>query len=442
MNLFPEAPYDVDVAVIGGGPAGMSAAVRCRWVKSYRSLPCSVVVFEPGTLGGLAGWRTCSITGPGYRYLGDGLIQRIQTDFERYRIPVLAERVVSLQQDGRLFTLQTAAGTTVRALSVVIATGMRALANERRFLGRGLFVTYMGYAYFPKLMERVAEAGGGGVVVFGNRKSEHLAEVASRLATPESSLTWVLDEPEEVPLPDLPGQVRRGALHGVLGEGDDEAGFDVGTAESPAVPDYERSAVFGVQGVEWREENGTIHTTSCSAVLLDYNAWETRTRRRWDQIGLADNDDGFVRIDQWCGTPTPGVFAAGDITGRYRSTAMALGDGVNAGLSAVRYTYRLKFGDEPNLFAYHSQDRPLRSNEADLPCVPDDSWVVPIGHDNALQSIARTHHLDPKDVPLEHAISVTTLIERCGADRPRAKALLEAWMDAKVIAIHRVEVPQ
>ena len=125
MRRFPEAPYDVDVAVIGGGPAGMSAAVRCRWVKSYRSLPCSVAVFEPGPLGGLAGWRTCSITGPGYRYLGDGLIQRIKTDFERYQIPVVHERVVSLKHDGQLFTLETEAGTAVRALSVIIATGMR-----------------------------------------------------------------------------------------------------------------------------------------------------------------------------------------------------------------------------------------------------------------------------------------------------------------------------
>ena len=145
MKLFPAAPYDVDVAIIGGGPAGMSAAVRCRWVKSYRSLPCSVAVFEPGTLGGLAGWRTCSITGPGYRYLGDGLIQRIATDFERYRIPVVSERVVSLHRGDGLFILETDAGTRVRALSVIVATGMRALANERHFLGRGLFVTYMGY---------------------------------------------------------------------------------------------------------------------------------------------------------------------------------------------------------------------------------------------------------------------------------------------------------
>ena len=125
----------------------------------------------------------CSITGPGYRYLGDGLIQRIATDFERYRIPVVLERVVSLHGDNGLFILETDAGTRVRALSVIVATGMRALANERHFLGRGLFVTYMGYEYFPKLIDRVAEAGRDGVVVFGNHKSAHLAEVAKGLET-------------------------------------------------------------------------------------------------------------------------------------------------------------------------------------------------------------------------------------------------------------------
>ena len=438
MSLFPAAPYDVDVAIVGGGPAGMSAAVRCRWVKSYRSLPCSVVVFEPGTLGGLAGWRTCSITGPGYRYLGDGLIQRINTDFERYRIPVVPERVVSITRSDGLFLLRTNTGTTMRALSVIIATGMRALANERHFLGRGLFVTYMGYEYFPKLIERVAEAGEGGVVVFGNRKSAHLAEVASRLAESTPSLTWILDEPEDNPLPDLPGRVLRGALHSVQGEGDDTAGFDAGTPDSPSVPDYEQSAVAGVQGVQWRDETGSIHTESCSAILLDYNAWETQTRREWDDIGLADGEDGFVQIDQYCGTSTPGVFAAGDITGRYRSTAMALGDGVNSGLSAVRYTYRSKFGTEPNLFAYQSQDRPLCDDESDLPEIPEDSWVVPIGHERALSAIASAHNVSPDVAQFASAITVSDLTERCGFGPAQTRSLLEAWMDAKLIAIHRM----
>ena len=134
MKLYPQAPYDVDVAVIGGGPAGMSAAVRCRWVKSYRSLSSSVVVFEPGPLGGLAGWRTCSITGPGYRYLGDGLVQRIITDFDRYEIPVVKQAVVEVKSKNGLFEVTTSAGLVVRALSVIVATGMRQLSSCYRVI--------------------------------------------------------------------------------------------------------------------------------------------------------------------------------------------------------------------------------------------------------------------------------------------------------------------
>ena len=433
----PTAPYDVDVAVIGGGPAGMSAAVRCRWVKSYRSLPCSVVVFEPGPLGGLAGWRTCSITGPGYRYVGDGLIQRIQTDFDRYEIPVVCERVQTVSKVGSLFRIDTTAGRSVRALSVVVATGMRPLANERHFLGRGLFVTYMGYEYFPKLMARVAQAGAnGGVVVFGNRKSVNLAGLVDPLVQTRSGVTWVLDEPADVPLPDLPGTVVRGALHAVEGSGDSEAGFGAGDAADPTIPDFESEAKNGVDGVTIEDEAGVLRRLDCSAILLDYNAWESHTRRDWDTLNLSDNGEGFLTIDSWCATSVDGVFAAGDITGRYRSTAMALGDGVNAGFSAVRYTHRRKFGREPNLFAYASADRILEGSERDLPDVPHDAWIVPLVDGVHLRSIARSRLPDGGDLLVDRAVKVSDLAAQVSGDDSVVTGLIESWLDAKMVAVH------
>lgn len=431
----PHAPYDVDVAIVGGGPAGMSAAVRCRWVKSYRSLPCSVAVFEPGPLGGLAGWRTCSITGPGYRYLGDGLVRRIETDFERYSIPVVPERVTRIQKRDGLFWLETANGTEVRALSVIVATGMRPLANERDFLGRGLFVTYMGYEYFPKLFGRVAAAGEGGIVVFGNAKSVNLAGLAGPLLEQAPNLLWVLDEPPGVELPEMPGTVVRGSLVSVSGEGSSEAGFDAGDASDPSVPDFESEAVAGVSGVRWRDEFGAETSTACSAILLDYNAWETRTKRDWDSLGTADNGQGFVTVDQWCATSIEGVFAAGDITGRYRSTAMALGDGVNAGFSAIRFTQRRKFNREPNLFAYQSADRPIGLDERDLPEVPADAALVPVAPKNSLLGVARAHKMESMVPKVLAGASIASLVSS-GGEESMVRTLVEAWMDAKMLAIH------
>ena len=131
-----------------------------------------------------------------------------------------------------------------------------------------------------------------------------------------------------------------------------------------------------------------------------------------------------------------GVFAAGDITGRYRSTAMALGDGVNAGFSAVRYTHRRKFGGEPNLFAYLSADRALDGSERDLPVVPEDAWLVPLVASEHLQSIAASRRPSGLSLALDCAVHVNALLAHLGGDRAAANALIEAWLDAKMVAVH------
>jgi len=79
-------------------------------------------------------------------------------------------------------------------------------------------------------------------------------------------------------------------------------------------------------------------------------------------------------------TSEPGVFAAGDITGRYASTLVALGDGVAAGLSAYAYAFTRKFGEEPKLFAYTATDEALPVRPTDLPLIPEDAVPVVLTH--------------------------------------------------------------
>ena len=48
-------------------------------------------------------------------------------------------------------------------------------------------------------------------------------------------------------------------------------------------------------------------------------------------------DDGYIRVDRAMATSIPGVFAAGDCTGKPLQVAKAVGEGHVAGLSACEY---------------------------------------------------------------------------------------------------------
>ena len=118
------APYDYDVAVIGAGPAGMTAAIRTRWVKSYKAVPCSTVIFDKAGLGGLAKWRSCMLTGPSFHLMGADVVGRFRKDIEDLEIPLIPSRVINLEMDGAIKIIHTDAGETIRTLAVIIATGL------------------------------------------------------------------------------------------------------------------------------------------------------------------------------------------------------------------------------------------------------------------------------------------------------------------------------
>ena len=228
-----------------------------------------------------------------------------------------------------------ASGRELRSLAVVLATGFRPLANESEYYLRGVRITFKGYEHFPRLLRSCAkDAAGRGLIVVGNEKTAHLQTLLNAHTQGAGEVT-LLD---------------KGELLEVIGE-------------------------TRVEGARIRDPLGE-RTLSCGAILMDYNAFELTPSLDVAGVQPDCDDRGFISIDGLMRTSEPGIFAAGDITGRYASTLVALGDGVAAGLSAYSYAFERKFGIAPKLFAYAAVDEVLPENPVDLPELPADAVPV------------------------------------------------------------------
>jgi len=328
--------YDHDVIVVGAGPAGLSAAIRARWVKRYKSVACSTLVIENSSPGGLAAWHGCMFTGPSWKLEPGDILTRLLRDMRRLYIPVHRSCVTRMELDGDIKTVHTADGRSFRALAVIIAAGIKVLVNEKDYLGKGLDVTSMGYEYIvDQLKKFLAKPAREKLVITGSCGLHALIPLARELNTTGRQLLFVMEDP---------GRDSRDVLH----------------ARIEAFLGHNR-----LEALRVRTAGGT-KDIACSRVLLDFNSYELSPVRRCTMEGLRPSR--FVKVDQDMQTGLPGVFAAGDVTaGGYNSFSRAVGQGIAAGLSAYRHVFCRKFGSEPPLFAYRPSDIVLSVDFRELP---------------------------------------------------------------------------
>jgi NADH-dependent peroxiredoxin subunit F len=296
-----------DVAVVGGGPAGITAAMYA----ARKNLSTILIAMD---LGGQVGITHLVTNYPGLPVVeGPELVRLMFEQAYMYGLErLLGERVDNIRVDGRAKVLELASGKEVKARSVILASGAEKrrleIPGESEFAGRG--VVYCSTCDGPFYRDKTIAIVGGGssaleaaVEMSGIAKKVH---VVSR--GPWSGEEWLRDKAGSAPgvrplVGYEPVEIRGGE-----------------TVEQLVIRDVEtrKQRTLVVDGVFIE-----VGLSPNSGLVLDL----ARTNRR-----------GEVIVDEWGDTGVRGVFAAGDVTAtKPKQIVIAAGEGAKAALAAFDY---------------------------------------------------------------------------------------------------------
>ncbi len=300
-----------DAIVIGGGPAGLTASLYLARA-GYK-----VLLLEKYILGGLMAEAVEVENYPGILepVRGLELAKRMAEQVKKAGVEIHegeAAEKISLQDEDKLVETGRA---LYRTKALILATGAEKkkldVSGEQEFLGRG--VSYCAVCDGPLFRGRkVAVIGGGNTAV-----SE--AIYLSRIA-------------QEVYLIHRRDKLRADAI------------LQKRLFETENVKVVWNTVVKEIVGEKFVKglkllRNGSEEFLEVSGVFIAIG--EKPRVELAQQIGIQVNENGGIAVN-WKNLETaiPGVYAAGDCTGRGFQIAVAIGDGALAALSAINYLKR------------------------------------------------------------------------------------------------------
>lgn len=312
-RLSGKQPYEV--LVVGGGPAGASAAVY----SARKGIRTGLVAqrFGGQLLDTMAIENFVSVP---YTE-GPKLAASLEEHVGEYAVDVMKSQqvaaLVPASAEGGLARVELANGGVLSARTVVLATGARwrtmGVPGEEEYRNRG--VTFCPHCDGPLFKgKRVAVIGGGNS---GAEAAIDLAGVVSHVTLLEFDDRLRADDVLQRKLHGLPNVdvILGAATTEVAGDGSRVTGLDYTDRASAEQRSLQLDGVFVQIG------------------LLPNTDWLAGT------VELSGR--GEIVVDEAGRTSVPGVFAAGDCTTEpYKQIVVALGSGATAALSAFDHLIR------------------------------------------------------------------------------------------------------
>lgn len=278
-----------DIAIIGTGPAGISAAitsaVRGKKILLIGSRDLSMKLSRAPKI----------LNYPGYPGIsGKDLGEAFRKHLDALRVPITEARITAIYPVGDLFQLQSSSNELYSAKAVILAIGVvteKPLPGELELLGKG--VSYCATCDAPLYRGKKA------VVVSSSPREETEADF---LATFAEQVTYL-------PLYKDPVHLNQN--------------ISVISGEKPV-------SIEGTDHVTGLRTDGQFYPADGVFLLRESVAP--------GQLIMGLTMDGpHIKTDRNMATGIPGCFACGDITGRPYQYVKSAGEGNVAALSAVSY---------------------------------------------------------------------------------------------------------
>ena len=295
-----------DVLVLGGGPAGASAAIY----SARKGLKVGVVAERiGGQVKETVGIENL-ISVP--HTTGTQLADNLRTHLTQYPVELFENRRIELAElNGKEKKISVKGGETFSAPAVIIATGAGwrrfNVPGEAEYIGRGVaFCPHCDGPFYAG--KEVAVVGGGNS---GIEAAIDLAGICKKVTVIEFLDSLKADQVLQDKARSLPNVT-----------------IITSTQTTEVIGNGEKVTSLRLKN----RQNGEEHNLALDGVFV--------------QIGLSANSQPFrealevspigeIKIDAHCRTNLPGVYAAGDVSSvPYKQIIIAMGEGAKAALSA------------------------------------------------------------------------------------------------------------
>lgn len=298
-----------DVLIVGGGPAGLTAAVYALRAGK------TVLVIEKAGFGGQIAFSPKVENIPGtIQISGAEFSEKLIEQAMNLGADVELETVTALEKQGDVFRVSTEDGNVFEGRSVILATGVKhrmlGLPGEEELVGKGIsFCAVCDGAFYEG--QDTAMIGGGNSAL---QEALLLSEVCNHVTVVQN----LADFTGEKKLAEALLEKKNVTVHfstlvdGYLTDGEQLTGLRIRNDVTGEVQELKVDGAFLAVGL--MPENEAF------AAFADLNDW------------------GYFDSAEDCVTKTEGLFVAGDCRSkRIRQVTTAAADGAVAAMAACRY---------------------------------------------------------------------------------------------------------